>query len=437
MKKVFSRKTTPAMAKKDKSELREKDNSIGNEIDNFVKQIESLATTLSIVASVMTMFLAKTKEDLDNFVKSAEGMKSIKKSIKKKTDVYKIKGEAIPKFEKLMHNLDISQNALRITPKSFIVSLVSQYDAFLGRLLKKIFYLKPELLNASERRLMFSELVKLDSVDKAREYIIEKEVESIIRESHTYHFDWMEKRFSVHLRKELEAWPNFIELTERRNLFVHCDGVISSQYIDNCKAAGVSIKESVVVGKRLSVDPEYFKQAQECMAEIGVKLGQVLWRKLVPNDIAIADSNFNDICYELIVDENYSLAKKLLQFAVSIKKYSSDEIHRQLLVNLAQAYRWSGEIDRCNQLIGETDWSACADKFKLAISVLKDDFTDAKKIMKRIGRNGEIDKTSYKEWPLFKKFRQSPQFLETYKELFGEEFSVIESKRNAEDAPKK
>jgi hypothetical protein len=42
--------------------------------------------------------------------------------------------------------------------------------------------------------------------------------------------------------------------------------------------------------------------------------------------------------------------------------------------------------------------------------------------MKRIGSKGPVTRVEYSSWPLFKDFRNTTEFLATYKELFGEEF---------------
>jgi len=119
--------------------------------------------------------------------------------------------------------------------------LVHKYDAYLGRLLRVAFYIRPEILAASDKTLTYTDLASFKSLSAARESLIEREVESVIRDSHIDHFNWMEKRFDLPLRKDLEVWPKFVEITERRNLFVHCDGIVSSQYLSVCKAHGVQL----------------------------------------------------------------------------------------------------------------------------------------------------------------------------------------------------
>ena len=44
----------------------------------------------------------------------------------------------------------------------------------------------------------------------------------------------------------------------------------------------------------------------------------------------------------------------------------------------------------------------------------------------KIGKDGEVDKENYRTWPLFLKLRKEDRFKETYKEIFGEEYKVVD-----------
>jgi hypothetical protein len=125
-------------------------------------------------------------------------------------------------------------SGINSVPRLFIVGLISAYDAFLSRLIRAILVTKPEILSSSEKNISFKELVAIGSVEAARDVVIEKEVESVIRCSHAEQIEWLEKKLNMTLRKDLKIWSDFIELCERRNLFTHTDGVVSSQYLKTC-----------------------------------------------------------------------------------------------------------------------------------------------------------------------------------------------------------
>ena len=76
------------------------------------------------------------------------------------TVTYSIPIEHASEFNKLKKNDSYNSVAFREMPKALIVSLISRYDAYLGELLRSLFYLKPELLNTSERSLTLQQLLK-------------------------------------------------------------------------------------------------------------------------------------------------------------------------------------------------------------------------------------------------------------------------------------
>jgi len=306
-----------------------------------------------------------------------------------------------------------------LVPTSLFVALISQYDSYLGMLIKTLLLFRPEILNGSEKTLRFSDIVEFDSIEAARDHIIEKEIGAILRESHAEHFDWMESKFDLKLRKDLPVWPEFIEITERRNLFVHTGGVVSAQYLKVC-GGPTTTHLGVEKGKRLAVELAYFERAYEVLFEIGVKLAHVLWRKLMPNKLKEADQNLLKISFDLIVEGKYSLAIILLDFATTIlKKQSSADYRLRFVVNRAQAYKWSGNVSLALEILNAEDFSAAKAVFRLAEAVLRDDFERALLAVREIGSSGEIGIVEYREWPLFKEFRKDDKFANIIFEIFN------------------
>jgi hypothetical protein len=301
-----------------------------------------------------------------------------------------------------------------------LVSFVSTYDAFLGNLVRALFESKPEVLNSSGKQLTYKELVTFNDLVAAREHIVDCEVDSLLRKSHSEQFEWLEKTFDLKLREGLESWPVFIELTERRNLFVHCHGKASSQYLKVC-ADQKADTTGVAIGTTLDAKRPYLIDAYKCLYEIGVKLSQVLWRKLRPDEIAEADSALISIAFELLVLEKFDLANRLLKFATRLPRHSSEANKRIFLVNLAQSYKFSGQQEKCLATLSTIDWSACSDNFAVCVAVLKDNYAEAATIMRRIGVDGQIKRHEYIDWPVFREFRKSEEFSAAYTEIFGVE----------------
>ncbi len=219
----------------------DKSPSIGDVVTRFTAEIDSLADTLPLAMRSISAALHDARQELHNFArenatkqgKNADG-----------GDVYRITADHVLRFQRLSRRAERTKAASVLVPRSMLVALISQYDSFLGALIEVLFLARPEILNGSDRALSFAELVGFGSISAARAHIVEKEVESVLRRSHGDQFDWLESKFSVKLRQNLSVWPSFIEVTERRNLFVHTGGQVSAQYLDICRTHKIDCSKS-------------------------------------------------------------------------------------------------------------------------------------------------------------------------------------------------
>ncbi len=258
---------------------------------------------------------------------------------------------------------------------------------------------------SAERTLTLSQLLELGSIEKATTYLLDKEVESVLRKSHADQFSWMENKFDIKLREGLTSWPAFIEITERRNLFAHADGVVGDQYLENCQKHSVVLESDCGKGVRLGVSSDYFERAYECVLELGVKLSQVLWRKVRSDQLNAADENLINVTLELLIGEKFRLAGELLDFAcVVLKRHGDERSRRILIVNRAQAHKWAGDAGKCTSVLSDEDWSASGLDFRLCVAVLEDRPSDAADLMRTIGPDESMPETNYQEWPVFRQF---------------------------------
>jgi hypothetical protein len=178
------------------------------------------------------------------------------------------------------------------------------------------------------------------------------------------------------------------------------------------------------LSEELTVPQTYFAEASECVLEIGIKLGHVLWRKLAPDERETADASLNQVCLDLISDRRYRLAIKLLDFATNTpKKWSSEAIRRIFILNRAQAYKWANNQGVCEKILAAEDWTAVEEKFALAVAVLRDNFASAASYMRRIGNGDQAPREAYTDWPIFREFRKTDEFKNAYRSIFGEEFA--------------
>ena len=327
-------------------------------------------------------------------------------------------------LKRLAHELSASAGSLPIFHRGLFLVLVSKWDAYFGSILRWIYRTRPEIIDNSTRTISFAELKEINSIEAAREKIIDDEVSVVLRESHGDQFEYLERKLSVSLRK-LDIWPNFIELTQRRNLIAHANGKISDQYLKVCREHNVVLDQACKIGSELEVRPKYLRESCDHLAELGFKLSQVLWRKLQESNRA--DNHLLDTTYDMLKAEQYDLAIRLLTFALTPPMKLEEARSRYVcVVNLALAHKWLQNEEKCAEIIAKEDWSAVPLDLQLAIAVLRNERNKAISLMKKIGTSGEITKQNYEEWPLFDKLRETTEFVGAYREIFKTEFEIRE-----------
>jgi hypothetical protein len=304
---------------------------------------------------------------------------------------------------------------------SLFVGLFSAFDAFTGELVNAMYQKKPELFHTITRSVTLGEILQFESVDALKQDLLEKEIEAFRRESYTEQFEAFGRRFDLKLTS-FDRWSEFVEASQRRNLYTHADGKVSEQYLSVCEKAGYSFSKRPKVGEKLTLGPKYFFGTCELVMEVGLMLGQTLWRKVFEEEHEKADLHLNNVVYNALLHERWTYASRVSKFGLHpmIAHQSKDMQLRIRVVNSAIALKFGGDADQCQQLMNKFDWSASLREFRLAAAVLGDDFDGAARIMKEIGKAGEIlSEPAYHVWPLFREFRASPQFLSTYEEIYG------------------
>lgn len=240
------------------------------------------------------------------------------------------------------------------------------------------------------------------------------------------------------LTKNLDIWPDFIELCERRNLFTHTGGVISDQYIKVCRQHGC-IVEGQTPGQTLQVDRKYYDHAVEVVLEFGAKLVQVIWRKLLPEDINAANSKLNRFCYNLITRRKYKLAAKLLRFGlVEMKNHGTEKIRKMMVVNYANAEKLSGNAEASEKILDKEDWTAATDDFKICVAAVRDDLDTVIMLMPRVVSAELMKIEAFREWPVFERTRAQSKFIEAFERGFGQKLLAeregVKSRDNTMDS---
>lgn len=326
-------------------------------------------------------------------------------------------------FTAIMKRLDElhSNRSLQVLARSLFVQMFCEFDAFTGALLSAIYIRNDDLLKGIAREISLSDLLEYENIESVKKVMLDKEIETFRRDSYVEQFAQLEKKFGLPLRKFPE-WGEFVELGQRRNICTHNNGVVSEQYLVVCDREGWNFPKRPSIGDQLDVPISYLARALVLMSKIGYMLGHTLWSKVFPGETEAVQESLNDNLYSCLEDKRWKTAAELGSFALTdpMRKNVSEINLKIRVINTAIALKFSDNAREACALMKTMDWTASYRDFKLAQAVLEDRFDDAIQFMLLIGKSGElVEQESYHTWPLFHKFRERPEFYETYERIYG------------------
>ena len=316
-----------------------------------------------------------------------------------------------------------SAHTAEIMSYTMLLSLIAQYDAFVGQLLRCLLAEQPELLKRSEKPLVWSDIADLPSLDEVRSLVVEREVENLLKQGHVDQLADLERRLSIETLRKFDELGDLVEIAERRNLVAHTGSHISIQYVRQCQK--FRVKPAGRPGQVIVVDNEYFAHACNTIITVGVKLAQTVWRHVLGKNkdaLVNPDSHLAYMTYTLLVHEDWLLAQKLLRYATDLKIYSSDQRKYVFVVNYAQTFKWLSNQQSCAEIIDPIEWGALDIAFRISAAVLRDHFDEAGELMENAAYTRQVARSAFEHWPIYREFRKTPQFAAAYQKAYHEEY---------------
>ncbi|WP_139802501.1 hypothetical protein [Aurantimonas sp. 22II-16-19i] len=338
--------------------------------------------------------------------------------------VVRLDGDSEYGLAELLENFSALKTTGQQIPKMLLIGAVSSYEFHVANLMRCIFEMNPRLMRDSEKEVKIHEILTMGDIEDFKKYVLEKEIDHIMRQSAHEQIKWLESSLSIDsIQKSYKDYSILMEIFERRNLFAHSDGVVNKQYINNLKKFSHPDFEKLQIGGHLSAKPKYFNASLRTVAEFGVKLIQICWRKAAKSENENADDMLGNFCLELINRGEYQLSSKLLEFATAMRGKKSEMRRRMDIVNLANCYRLMGDSKKSEKTLNAEEWSITSDDFKLCVAAVRGDVSEAVRVMKRIGSEGDIEASTYEGWPVFRGLQTEKEFCQAFEEIFGREFS--------------
>jgi len=197
-----------------------------------------------------------------------------------------------------------------------------------------------------------------------------------------------------------------VEITQRRNLIVHNEGVIDAGYMNNAPAAyrPIGAKE----GLMLVVSTRYLNRAFDVTMLLAFVLSQACWRQWQPERRKKqAHRVVENLLYQTLRQQRYALVRDLAQ---GMDKVTLPWKTRQIvLVDHAIALRDLGKKSAMAPLLSGLKRRKREWRVTIALAVLQGDYSRARLFLKRAADKGKFHEIS-PYWPLFDPIREEPWF---------------------------
>lgn len=313
-------------------------------------------------------------------------------------------------------------NVSRNLMNTQFVDCITQFDNYLQNLMRCIYRLHPEILKNSNKSITYKELFDITTIDNAKDFVIESVLTELFHGSHSDQFEHFLKITKINVPSEMEElYKKLIEITERRNIHIHCHGRASRQYISVCTQNKVEVKVSE--GDELKIEKKYFLESIDALMELSVKIGYIVWKKQEKSEQENADKFLISLCNDLIKQGRNKLAIALIDYVIDHKDNKMNLFNKHLLkMYWICAQKKEGNTTEYEKGIHE-DWSSVKPLISLILSVLKDEFDSAVEQVKHIGNDPkELDKSLFEDSVLFSEFVKQKEFKETYKSIYNTDF---------------
>ena len=288
------------------SENEEKDSSVFEVLSKLGEVIDTVVHGILDIEECGTEFVSLAIED------HSQNVERLKNDFEKYNAILESSSDrderivAVRHMRRFMREVGRLKNSSKVETleQSLFINLFAVFDKYIGDLICVLYEEKPSLYNNIQKSLSLSEALSFSSLDELKHNVLLEDVAQLKRKSHVQQFEDLEKKFSINLRKYRD-WPAFVEASQRRNLFVHCDGVVSPQYLEVCRNANVKFEDQPEIGDKLTIGAGYFYHATHVVIVTAIMLGHTLWRKLDENELENADRHLNGLIFEFLHMESW------------------------------------------------------------------------------------------------------------------------------------
>jgi hypothetical protein len=240
--------------------------SVNSAHSHFMNDLKILRTINDLLPQAVETFTASTKGNLAKQVEKLdeEGRKQFELYLKQpiKDSLRITDKNTIEIITSFLETFMYSSRIPMFIREMSLVYLISEFESFLENILTAIFSNRPETLMSSknqsqnqkqEKMIPYGELLGCKKIEEVKDRIIEKEIDSIMRQQDIQ--DVISKGLIERFKLDLVAtdWEQLKEFFYRRHMVVHNNCYPDSKYRTKTGYKGTD--------QRLSIEKQYLEQS--------------------------------------------------------------------------------------------------------------------------------------------------------------------------------
>lgn len=348
------------------------------------------------------------------------------------------------RYSFIIHEEDVAQVAAKLATtthlmkatlaiqRSNLSALIAEFDYLVMRLLAGVVHDCPEILIADDEALNVGYLRNGGTFLSWQQEQVEKRVSQKLRESHDEIVKWILKDLAkLSDLSEVSKSPfyiDFLEICQRRHLFIHNGGVVNKTYLERCKAAGVKVDSLPVEGALLHVDGDYVRSAAARVYLVGAFVISIVVQRVYPQYSDISYRSLLSASHDFLLADMTKMAERIIDFAEKRSVKFDNDLKLKFAVNRALAKLFEPNVDREKQtenakkVLLKYDWSVTTPKFELALACIRRDFTNIIDLAKKASASG----LGYQDASHFCVFREARE-IEGFMDCFPRAPLMIES----------
>ncbi|QOK28050.1 hypothetical protein IIE26_05105 [Cytobacillus oceanisediminis] len=295
-------------------------------------------------------------------------------------------------FNKAVKWSDLTNRQTELVYRNSLISLMMYFENLISGIIKRRLKLFPDSFNPNDKTIKYSELLEFENLSDALEYLIDNEVVKIMYGGFK---DWIAyiKKSGVELKKVEFLSEAINEAHNRRNLFVHNDGIVNNIYL---KKVSKEFIDGLEKGKPINITNEYIIKAIDNVKKYGTLLLFEAWKTYQGSEKDKRLDYCEKLAYEFLIGEKWDLAKVLYEFIYDEISSYGDKTRAQINIWLCQ--KQLGDFDAIKAEIEKFDASALQTKYHLCISSILEENDKFYELLDK--EPYAISEESLKEWPV-------------------------------------